>query len=180
MKKILLILLAIAITAITFMTIVSHKQNADLLIINANIYTVDADNSKAEAIAIRGSRIVAVGSTQDIQNRYTSQKAIDAKGKTIVPGLIDAHAHMMGLGQSLTELNFYGTTSSQQITDMVAQRVKNVKPGEWVRGRGWDQNDWGIGTDEKPFPTAAMLDKVSPNNPVILSRIDGHAIWGEF
>ncbi len=177
MKKTFLILLTLGIIVTTFMTIVSRKQNADLLIVNANIYTVDNDNSKAEAIAVRGSRIVAVGSTQDIQNQYTSQNVIDAKGKTIVPGLIDSHAHMMGLGQSLSELNLYGTTSSQQIADMVAQRVKNMKPGEWIRGRGWDQNDWGTGTGQKPFPNAAMLDKVAPHNPVILNRIDGHAIW---
>ena len=159
------------------MQIISRKQNSDLLVINAVIYTVDEDNSTAEAMAIRGSRIIAVGSTQDIQNQYTSQNTIDAHGKTIIPGLIDSHAHVMGLGQSISELNLYGTTSSKQIVDMVAQRVSAAKPGEWIRGRGWDQNDWGSSTLEKSFPTAVMLDKVSSNNPVILSRIDGHAIW---
>lgn len=159
------------------MSVVSSNRNADLIIVNAKIYTVDAGNSRAEAIAIRGSRIVAVGSSQDIQNQYTSQNIIDAKGKTIIPGLIDAHAHVLGLGIALTELNLVGTTSSQQIVELVAQRAKQLKPGEWIRGRGWDQNDWGTGTGEKPFPTAAILDNVAPNNPVILSRIDGHAIW---
>jgi predicted amidohydrolase YtcJ len=177
MKKIFLILFALVLTTAMFIEIVSRKQHADLLIINANIYTVDKENSKIEAMAVRGSRIVATGSTQDIQNQYTSQNIIDGKGKTIVPGLIDSHAHVMGLGQSLTELNLYGTTSSNQIVDMVASRVSKMKPGEWIRGRGWDQNDWGTGGGDKPFPTAAILDKVSPNNPVILSRIDGHAIW---
>lgn len=159
------------------MQIISRKQNSDLLVINAVIYTVDEDNTTAEAMAIRGSRIIAVGSTQDIQNQYTSQNIIDAHGKTIIPGLIDSHAHVMGLGQSISELNLYGTTSSKQIVDMVAQRVSAAKPGGWIRGRGWDQNDWGSSTLEKSFPTAVMLDKVSSNNPVILSRIDGHAIW---
>ncbi len=177
MKKILLILLAVILSVFIFMNIVSRKQHADLLVINATIYTVDDDNSKAEAMAIRGSRIVAIGSTQDIQNQYTSQNIINAQGKTIVPGLIDSHAHVLGLGQSVTELNLYGTTSSKQIADIVAHRVSNAKPGEWIRGRGWDQNDWGSGTSKKYFPTAAILDEVSPNNPVILSRIDGHAIW---
>ncbi|MCK9408134.1 MAG: amidohydrolase [Bacteriovoracaceae bacterium] len=177
MKNILLILLALIIAASTFMTIASRKRIVDLLIVNANVYTVDASNSRAEAFAIRGSRIVAVGTTQDIQNQYTSQNVIDAQGKTIVPGLIDAHAHVMGLGQSLSELNLYGTESSQQIAEMVAEKVKDMKPGEWIRGRGWDQNDWGKGTRQKPFPSSVMLDKVAPNNPVILNRIDGHAIW---
>ncbi|MDP1677547.1 MAG: amidohydrolase [Bacteroidota bacterium] len=177
MKKILLILLASIFFVFMFMNVVSRKQHADLLVINALIYTVDDDNSKAEAMAIRGSRIISIGSTQDIQNHFTSQNTIDAHGKTIVPGLIDSHAHVMGLGQSLTELNLYGTTSSKQIADIVSERASNVKPGDWIRGRGWDQNDWGSATSGKPFPTAAILDKVSPNNPVILSRIDGHAIW---
>ncbi|MFA5833510.1 MAG: amidohydrolase [Bacteroidota bacterium] len=177
MKKLFLILLALIVSVSTFMTIAARKQSADLIITNAIVYTVDRDNSTAEAIAIRGSRIIAVGSTQDIENQYTSQNVINADGKTIVPGFIDSHAHVMGLGQSLSELNLYGTTSSQQIAAMVAQSAKNVKPGEWIRGRGWDQNDWGSGTGEKPFPTASILDKVSPDNPVILSRVDGHAIW---
>jgi predicted amidohydrolase YtcJ len=128
------------------------------------------------------SRSAAAGSLpsvrhSDIQKQYTSQNQIDAEGRTIIPGMIDAHAHVMGLGQSLSELNLYGTTSPQQIAGMIAERVKKAQPGEWIRGRGWDQNDWGSGTGQKPFPTASMIDKVSPNNPVILSRIDGHAIW---
>jgi predicted amidohydrolase YtcJ len=177
MKKLLLILLALIITVFTFMTIASRKRSADMMIVNAVIYTADAANTRAEALAVRGSRIVAVGTTQDIQNQFTSQNVIDAEGRTIVPGLIDAHAHVMGLGQSLSELNLYGTTSPQQIAAMVAQKAQQLKPGEWIRGRGWDQNDWGKGKGQKPFPTAAILDKAAPNNPVILNRIDGHAIW---
>ncbi|MEW5798026.1 MAG: amidohydrolase [Bacteroidota bacterium] len=177
MKTLIYIVLAVALSAWIFISIVSQKQSADLLIMNATVYTVDDDNSVAEAIAVRGSRIVAVGSTQDIQNRYTSQNIIDAKGKTVIPSLIDAHAHVLGLGKALTELNLIGTTSAEQIAKLVASRVKEVKQGEWIRGRGWDQNDWGNNAGEKKFPTASILDKVAPNNPVILSRIDGHAIW---
>lgn len=177
MKTTIILVLAISVFCAVFLHIISQKRSADLIIINAHIYTVDAHDSKAEAVAIRGSRFIAVGSTQDIQKQYTSQNVIDAEGRTIIPGMIDAHAHVMGLGQSLSELNLYGTTSPQQIAGMIAERVKNAQPGEWIRGRGWDQNDWGSGTGTKPFPTAAMIDKVSPNNPVILSRIDGHAIW---
>lgn len=159
------------------MTIVSRKQHVDLIIKNGTIYTVNDNNDIAEAVAIRGSRIVAVGTTQDIENQYTSQNEIDAQGKTVVPGFIDAHAHVLGLGQALTELDLVGTTSADQIASLVAQKAKTLQPGEWIRGRGWDQNDWGSGTGDKPFPTAAVLDKAAPNNPVILSRIDGHAIW---
>jgi predicted amidohydrolase YtcJ len=177
MKKLLLILLALVIASTVFLQIASRKRTADMLVVNAVVYTADESMPKAEAFAVRGSRIVAVGTTQDIQNQYTSQNVIDAQGKTVLPGFIDAHAHVMGLGQSLYELNLYGTTSQQQIADLVAAKAKQLKPGEWIRGRGWDQNDWGTGTGQKPFPTAASLDKAAPENPVILSRVDGHAIW---
>jgi hypothetical protein len=173
------ILFAIALIAATaaFYSTVTMKQQADLIILNATIYTVDRNNSIAEAIAIRGNRILSVGSTQDIEKHYSSQSTIDAKGKTIVPGFIDAHAHVLGLGISIKELNLLGTTSKEEIASLVAERTKKMKPGEWIRGRGWDQNDWGSGTGEKQFPTAMVLDKVSPNNPVVLFRIDGHALW---
>jgi predicted amidohydrolase YtcJ len=177
MKKFLLVITGIVVAAAVFMNLVLQKQRADLLIINGNVYTVDAANSKAEAIAVRGSRIVAVGTTQDIQKQYTSQNVIDVEGKTVIPGLIDGHAHMLGLGEALSELNLVGTASAEAIASMVAEKARELQPGEWIRGRGWDQNDWGSGTGEKPFPTSAVLDKAAPNNPVILSRIDGHAIW---
>lgn len=177
MKKLLLILLALIIASTVFLEIASRKRTADMLVVNAVVYTADASAPSAEAFAVRGSRIVAVGTTQDIQNQYTSQNVIDAQGKAVLPGFIDAHAHVMGLGQSLHELNLFGTTSQQQIAGLVAAKAKQLKPGEWIRGRGWDQNDWGSGTGQKPFPTAASLDDAAPNNPVILSRVDGHAIW---
>ncbi len=177
MKIIILFFTAFLAGLAAFYSTVTMKQHADLLILNATVYTVDAKNSVADAIAIRGDRILSVGATQDIEKHFSSQNIIDAKGKTVIPGLIDAHAHVLGLGISLKELNLLGTTSKEEIAAIVGERVKKSKPGEWIRGRGWDQNDWGTGIGEKPFPTAAALDKVSPNNPVVLSRIDGHAIW---
>ncbi len=177
MKTILLIAIAFLLAAGAFMNIVSSKQHVDMIIVNAHIYTVDEKNSVAEAIAIRGSKIIAVGTTQDIQNRYSSQNTVDANGKAILPGLIDSHAHILGLGKSLTELDLVGTSSAQDVARLVAEKVKHLKPGDWIRGRGWDQNDWGNGNGIKPFPTASVLDKVAPNNPVILNRVDGHAIW---
>lgn len=177
MKPTILILLALVTAAATFMSIVRQKRHADLLILNAVIHTVNEHDDTAEAVAVRGSRIVAVGTTQDIENQFTSQQVIDAAGRTVIPGIIDAHAHVLGLGQSLTELDLVGTHSAEEIAAMVAARAKELPPGEWIRGRGWDQNDWGSGTGEKPFPSAAVLDKAAPDHPVILSRIDGHAIW---
>ena len=113
-----------------------------MLIINAKVYTVDAQNSVAGAIAIRGDKIVAVGTTDDLKKRYTAENIFDAGGKTVVPGFIDSHGHVNGLGSSLVELNLVGTTSIQQIAEMVAKKASSSMPGQWIRGRGWDQNNW--------------------------------------
>ena len=157
--------------------ITSTSQRADMLIVNAKVYTVDNESSVAEAIAIRGNRIAAVGTTADLKKRFESENVLDAGGKTIVPGFIDSHGHVSGLGSSLVELNLVGTTSVQQIAEMVAKKSSKAKPGAWIRGRGWDQNIWPSKTKEKPFPVSTMLDKDSPDNPVVLFRVDGHAAW---
>jgi hypothetical protein len=178
MKRTILALILFTLGVAVFVWfITSTTQQADMLIINAKVYTVDPRNSTAEAIAIRGNRIVAVGTTKGLKRRYASEATFDAQGNTVLPGLIDSHGHVVGLGSSLVELNLVGTTSVQQIAEMVAKKAATLQPGQWIRGRGWDQNSWQGKTKEKPFPTAAMLDKASPNNPVILFRVDGHAAW---
>ncbi|MBW7887756.1 MAG: amidohydrolase [Bacteroidetes bacterium] len=177
MKKILYSLLGLGIIFGIYYAIVDKTQPADLLILNATIYTVDESNSVQQAMAIRGSRIIAVGTTEDIQKRYSSQNVIDANGKTIIPGMIDSHAHVFEIGTNSAELNLVGTTSSEESAALVAERVKRAAPGEWIRGHGWDQNDWDNTGRNVPFPTAAILDNVAPNNPVVLERIDGHALW---
>lgn len=177
MKNTLYILLGLGIFSGAYFAIVHQTQTVDLIVTNATIYTVDEHNSVQQAIAIRGSKIIAVGTNEDIQKHYSAQKIIDAEGKTMIPGFIDSHGHLSGLGIFLAELDLVGTTSSEEIVKRVAEKVKNVSPGEWIRGNGWDQNDWDNTGRNIPFPTAAVLDKVAPNNPVILSRIDGHAIW---
>ncbi|HTX17067.1 MAG TPA: amidohydrolase [Bacteroidota bacterium] len=155
----------------------STIQHADMLIINAKVYTVDPRNTIAEAVAISGDRIVAVGTTSDLRSRYSSETVIDAGGRPVYPGFIDSHGHVSGLGESLIELNLTGTTSVREIAAMVEDKAASAKPGAWIRGRGWDQNRWSGSGKEKPFPTAAMLDKASPRNPVVLFRVDGHAVW---
>ncbi|MEE9288367.1 MAG: amidohydrolase [Bacteroidota bacterium] len=146
---------------------------ADVILYNGSVYTVDREFSVAEAVAVRGKRIVGVGSTDDILSRFEAKEMVDLQGKTVYPGFIDAHAHFLGLGISLRMLDFVGTSSPDQITAMVRDRVRKLKPGQWIRGRGWDQNDWSV----KKFPTHEILDAVGPNNPVYLGRIDGHAVW---
>ena len=150
----------------------SRVSPADLVLRGGKIATVDESFSFAEAVAVEGDRIIHVGSNEEIEPYIdTHTHVIELKGKLVVPGLIDAHAHLTGYGMSLNNLDFRGTTSFQPIVDMVAKKVKNLAPGEWILGRGWDQNDW----DEKKFPTHETLTLVTPQNPVWLTRIDGHA-----
>ncbi|MDQ2900472.1 MAG: amidohydrolase [Acidobacteriota bacterium] len=123
-------------------------------------------------MAVRSGKIVAVG---DDVSRYTGPvtKRIDARGATILPGLIDCHAHMRGLGESLEMLDLRGAKSEAEIVEKVRRAVHEHKPGEWIRGRAWDQNLWR----EKQFPTAQGLSAAAPDNPVFLTRVDGHAAW---
>ena len=145
---------------------------ADLILHTARIYTVDAARPRAEAIAIRGDRILRVGSNADVlSSRGPATRVIDLRGATVVPGLQDAHGHFTGLGQSLQRLDFRGTTTYDQIVEMVRKAASQSRPGDWILGRAWDQNDW----PDKTFPTAGKLDAAAPANPVYLTRVDGHA-----
>ena len=144
----------------------------DLIIHNARVYTMDAQNPTAEAVAMRGDRIARVGSSaQVLPLQGPATRVIDAQQATIVPGLHDSHGHVVSLGASLQTLDFRGTSSYQQVVELVRTRVAGARPGEWIMGRGWDQNDWS----RKDWPTHEALTAVSPNNPVYLVRIDGHA-----
>ncbi|MFD2585980.1 amidohydrolase [Croceitalea marina] len=146
----------------------NSKEEVDLIIYNANIYTVDDSFSTANAMAIKDGEFVAV--SEDNLENYMAKEEIDAKGKTIVPGLFDAHCHFYGLGLTQQVVNLRGTTSYDDILQKVANFHKE-KPSNVIQGRGWDQNDW----EEKEFPTKDKLDKLFPDTPVVLERVDGHA-----
>lgn len=148
----------------------SSKEQADLLIHHAKIYTVDSSFSIAEAVVIKDGKFLAVGSNDEILRHYTATQVIDAQGKTILPGLIDAHCHFYGYGKGLQELNLVGTTSFQDVTNKLVAFSKE-HPNGWLIGRGWDQNDWAT----KEFPNNQILDSLFPDRPVFLERIDGHA-----
>ena len=146
---------------------------ADLILLNANIYTADAGYPRADALAIKDGRIVFVGDSRGAATLAgPSTRTIDAGGRTVLPGLIDAHGHLLDLGEALTEVDLVGTTSYQEVVARVAARADSAKAGAWVLGNGWDQNDWADGQ----FPTEGALSKAVPNNPVMLSRVDGHAL----
>ncbi|RIV46925.1 amidohydrolase [Flagellimonas pelagia] len=147
------------------------KEEVDLIVYNANIYTVDDDFPKACCVAIKDGKFVAVSENADIYKKYKAKEELDAEGKTIVPGLIDAHCHFYGLGLNQQVVDLVGTTSFDEILDKVVAFQKE-RPSDFIRGRGWDQNDW----EEKEFPTKDKLDELFPDTPVALRRIDGHAL----
>jgi len=148
----------------------SQKKKADLLVYNATIYTVDSTFSTAEAMVIEGGKILATGKTADLEKEYDAKEKVDAQGKFIYPGLIDAHAHFTGYGLSLQTVNLMGTNSWDEVIEKV-NTFAAANPEGWITGRGWDQNDWAI----KDFPTNLKLNELFPDRPVLLRRVDGHA-----
>lgn len=147
------------------------KTDVDTIITNANVYTVDANFSNAEAFAIKDGKFVAVGKAADIKNKYKAKALIDVAGQTVLPGFIDAHCHFYGLGLNQLQVNLRDTKSYDDVISKVVE-FQNKKPSKFIIGRGWDQNDWEV----KTYPTKAELDKLFPNIPVALTRIDGHAM----
>lgn len=148
----------------------SQKKKADLLVYNATIYTVDSTFSTAEAMVIEGGKILATGKTADLEKEYDAKEKVDAQGKFIYPGLIDAHAHFTGYGLSLQTVNLMGTNSWDEVIEKV-NTFAAANPEGWITGRGWDQNDWAT----KDFPTNLQLNELFPDRPVLLRRVDGHA-----
>ncbi|HKQ99438.1 MAG TPA: amidohydrolase [Pyrinomonadaceae bacterium] len=146
-------------------------ESADLVFKNGIVYTVNERQPRAEAVAIKGNRIIFVGSNADVR-KYEGKatRVVDLKGKVVVPGLTDSHYHLFGVGLREMTLNLEGTTSLEDLLSKLKARVERARPGEWITGRGWIETFW------KPpvFPTRQDLDRVSPNNPVFLDRADGH------
>jgi predicted amidohydrolase YtcJ len=150
------------------------QQNApaDLIIRNAILYTVDPQRPTASAVAVCGDRIVAVGDDDAMLALHgPATHVIDAKRRAVIPGLHDAHAHFESLGASLQQIDLRGTPSFAAIVEKVRAKAATARPGEWILGRSWDQNDW----PDKAWPTGDALDRAAPANPVYLTRVDGHA-----
>ena len=166
MKYILLIL-----TIISIISCSSEKVKTDLLVKNAIIYTVNEGFDIAEAFVVTNGKIVEVGNLNVLEEKYEAANLYDANGNTIVPGLIDAHAHLLHLGMSMQQVDLVGTKSYKETLDRVVA-FQNEKNNDYIIGNGWDQNDW----DVKEFPTKNELDSIFPNTPVSLIRIDGHAM----
>jgi predicted amidohydrolase YtcJ len=146
---------------------------ADLIVVNARVYTVDETRPLVSAFAVRGGRFLLAGSDLEIRALAGSgTQVIDGGQATIIPGMVDAHAHLLGLGQSLRNVRLAGAKTYEEVIARVVERARTARPGEWILGRGWDQNLW----PGKEFPSHEALSRAIPNNPVVLTRIDGHAI----
>ncbi len=151
----------------------SPQETADLVLLHGNIVTMDRSTPEVEAIAAKGDRIVALGGNEEVQAWIgDGTQVIELAGRTVVPGMIDAHTHFAGIGARRLQIDA-GAAAKGEILQKVAAQVTRSKAGEWIQGRGWDQNIW----PEKAFPTRQELDAVAPDNPVYLTRVDGHAAW---
>jgi predicted amidohydrolase YtcJ len=172
------LILSVAAVCLVGCTTQSQVQPADLVITDGRIVTVDDGMPEAQAVAVRGDRIVELGSRDAIQ-RYVgaSTQVVDAGGRLVIPGFIESHGHFTGVGESQLVLKLAPARSWDEIVAMVEAAAKSAKPGQWIYGRGWHQEKWSSppAPNVEGFPTEASLSKVSPNNPVLLTHASGHA-----
>jgi predicted amidohydrolase YtcJ len=155
----------------------AQSPPADLIVTAARIYTVDPMRPLVTALAARGGRVVYAGDARGAMvHRGPATRVLELPGRTIIPGMVDAHLHFMGVGAALRNVDLVGTRSEAAAIERVVARVRELRPGgvgEWIRGRGWNQMEWA----DTRFPTNAALSRAVPNNPVVLTRVDGHATW---
>ena len=178
MKNILTILLVISLILSACQP--APKETADLILLNGTVYTVNPENPTAEAIAIKNDRILAIGSNQDIEAfKSETTEIIDLEGHFTMPGFIEGHGHFSGLGSSLMNLNFLRSKSWDEIVGMVAEKAKDMEPGEWITGRGWHQEKWTHSPDRNVlgYPYHDELSAVAPDNPVVLRHASGHGLF---
>ncbi|MSP69840.1 MAG: amidohydrolase [Bacteroidetes bacterium] len=149
----------------------TSKIKVDFIVTNAKVYTADGGFAILESFAVNKGKIVGVGTNESIAISYDTDSILDVKGKTILPGIIDAHCHFLAYGLGLQECNLVGTKSFTEVIERLKKYTATNKQ-EWTLGRGWDQNDWAI----KEYPTNKILDSLFPGQPIVLERIDGHAV----
>ena len=143
-----------------------------MLLSNGRIYTLDPGDRVVDTLVVRAGRVVFAGRRRDV-NVPAGESEIDLGGRAVLPGLVDAHGHLMYLARLRLALDVAGLASEAACAGRVAARAASARPGEWIAGRGWDQNRW----PGARFPTRASLDRAAPEHPVALVRVDGHALW---
>ena len=150
-----------------------QPPRADLIVTNARIYTADDARPVASALAVRDGRVQFVGSEREaLSLRGPSTRILDGGGRVVIPGMVDAHAHLLNLGFTLRQVSLVGTKSYDEVIARVVARARDVPAGQWILGRGWDQNQWG----DTRFPVHEALSRAVPDRPVVLTRVDGHAL----
>lgn len=153
--------------------VVSAPPRADLILTNARIYTVNDGRPVAGALAVRDGLVQFVGSEREaLAFQGPRTRIVDGGGHVVIPGMVDAHAHLLNLGFALRQVNLVGTKSYDEVVARVVARAREVPAGQWILGRGWDQNQWG----DTRFPTHDALSRAIPGHPVVLTRVDGHAL----
>lgn len=174
MRSRLLLALFLGISLLSALPIMraQSKQRVKLVLFNGKVFTGDERGTMAQAVAVEGERIVAVGTTSEIRGRFAGSREVDLQGRLVTAGFNDAHLHFMGGGLSLLRVDLNGSKTLKEAQDRIAAKVKEVPPGSWITGRGWDHTRWG-----GQWPTRQDLDAVAPNNPVFVLRVDGHVGW---
>jgi predicted amidohydrolase YtcJ len=148
------------------------RRNVSLLLVNGKVFTGDARGGIAEAVAVDGNRIVAVGATRELESRYTGARRIDLRGRLVTAGFNDAHLHFLNGGLALFRVDLNGARTLAEAMRRVAEKARELPEGAWLLGRGWDQTLWG-----GQWPTKDALDEAAPRNPVFVQRVDGHTSW---
>jgi predicted amidohydrolase YtcJ len=153
------------------------SDGADLILVNGTVITVDSEFGEAEAVAVQGDRILAVGTSDEIRGMaHDGTEVIDLDGRTAIPGFIEGHGHYVSFGDSQTILALADARTWDDIVQMVAEAAQEAAPGTWIRGRGWHQEDWDPAPEQtvQGVPTHHSLSEVSPDNPVLLTHASGH------
>ena len=166
-------IIALVLTACSAVVLAQSQPAADLIIHNAKIWTVDSSHPEAEAVAILGDRIVAVGSNQEIEAwRGPKTRVVDAAGKRLLPGFNDAHVHLTDGGAGLDEVQLNDATTAQEFSRRIGEQLKKTPTGQWILGGDWDETKW----NPPQLPTKELIDPVTPQIPVAVNRYDGHMI----
>ncbi len=161
-----------ALFAATAVAAQTPASPAEIILVNARIYTVDDARPFADAMAVRGGRVQFVGSSRGaLTLRGPQTRVIDAAGATVIPGIADAHVHLLGLGMALRTVNLVGARSYEEVIERIAAKARELPSGTWITGRGWDQNDW----PDTRLPSHEALSRAVPNHPVAVTRVDGPA-----
>ena len=145
---------------------------ADKVFVNGHIVTMDENYPEAEAMAISDGKIIAVGTTEEIAASFFYPERVDLKGKTVMPGIIESHGHLLTLGESFLKLNVMGAETPDEVVEKVREQLHNTPKGQWLIGWGWDDGAWASN-----YPTNEKLNEVSPDNPVLLNGLHGFACW---